>query len=93
MRLNDGMPVWHCSVSVWDPRRETRTAQPRLAEREAVRLLTGVGAPDREWWIWVPALVGHLRVPVTKDEYAQMPPGCVVADAGESGPRRPRTTK
>lgn len=56
-----------------------------------MKLLTGVGG-DAEYWFWNPAvLVGHLRVPVTAAEYARVPPGCVVADAGESGPRRPRT--
>lgn len=93
MRLNQGRPVWHCSVSVWNPRRETQTRHPALAEREAVRLLTGVGGPDCEWWIYTPALIGHLRVPITVTEYEQMPPGCAVADAGDSGPQRARTRK
>lgn len=66
--------------------------QSRLAEREAIRLLTGVGG-DREWWLWSRAWVGHLRVPVTAAEYTQVPPGCVIADAGETGPERPRTRK
>lgn len=92
MRLNSGLPVWHASITVWDPRTEHRMDQPKLAEREAVRLLTGVGG-DSEWWLFSPALVGHLRVPVTAEENTQIPPGCVIADAGESGPQRPRTPK
>jgi hypothetical protein len=55
-----------------------------------VRLLAGVGG-DHEWWIYSAARVGHLRVPVTAAEFEQIPPGCVVADAGESGVQRPRT--
>ncbi len=35
-------------------------------------------------------LVGHLRVPVTADEFERMPAGCAVADAGETGPLRAR---
>jgi hypothetical protein len=92
MRLNSGLPVWHASVTVWNPRTFRRLDQPRIAEREAVRLLTGVGG-DHEWWIWSPGLVGHLRVPVTPAENTQIPAGCAIADAGESGPERPRTRK
>ncbi|MGI5286615.1 hypothetical protein ACQEVF_25205 [Nonomuraea polychroma] len=55
-----------------------------------MRLLAGVGG-EREWWIYSPGRVGHLRVPVTAPEYELIPPGCAVADAGESGPERPRT--
>jgi hypothetical protein len=58
-----------------------------------VRLLVGVGG-DVEWWVWnlpLVGLVGHLRVPLTAGECAQVPPGCAVADAGEAGPRRLRT--
>lgn len=68
-----------------------RSAQPVICEREAVKLLRGVGG-DREWWWWNPdALIGHLRVAVTVAEHAVMPPGLAVDDAGESGPERPRT--
>lgn len=67
---------------------------PNLALKEAVKLLAGVGG-DHEWWIFGGGpnreLVGYLRVPVTAQEYTQIPPGCVVADAGEAGPRRSRT--
>lgn len=56
-----------------------------------MRLLAGVGG-DVEWWLWNPtARVGHLRVAVTEAEYAAMPPGCVVGDAGPAGPMRRRT--
>lgn len=58
-----------------------------------MRLLDGVGG-DVEWWIWNPAAgVAHLRVALTTAEYEKVPPGCVIADAGESGPQRPRTRR
>lgn len=84
------MPVWHVSISLWTPAGQ-RMAAPGRLERAAVALLRGVGG-DREWWLWNrTARVGHLRVAVTEDEYARVPPGCVVADAGETGPERKRT--
>jgi hypothetical protein len=90
MRLNDGLPVWHASITVWD-RNNRLASAPKLAEAEAVRILRGVGG-DREWWIWNDqAKVGHLRVAVTPAEYERIPPGCAIHDAGESGPQRPRT--
>jgi hypothetical protein len=62
-----------------------------LAEQEAVKVLRGVGG-DREWWWWNPTVfVGHLRVPLTTEEFAAMPPGEAVDDAGETGPERRRT--
>lgn len=65
---------------------------PPFAEQEAVRLLDGVGDPEREWWFHNrQARIGHLRVPVTSEEYELVPPGCAMADAGESGPVRPRS--
>jgi hypothetical protein len=77
-------------VSAWS-RREERTNSPAICEREAVRILRGVGG-DREWWTWNPrALIGHLRVGVTAAELESMPPGLAVDDAGESGPERART--
>lgn len=60
-----------------------------IVQREAITLLTPVGG-DTEWWIYTPTLIGHLRVAVTEAEYGRMPPGCAVADAGETGPPRPR---
>lgn len=67
--------------------------QPKLIEREAVRLLAGVGG-DVEWWFYnAAAYIGHLRVAVTPEEFARVPPGCAIADAGESGPPRPRTRR
>ena len=85
------MPVWHVSISLQDPRGR-RSGSPGRLERIAVSLLRGVGG-DTEWWIWNPkARVGHLRVPVTPAEYEQIPPGCAVNDAGESGPMRRRTS-
>jgi len=86
--LNDGRPVWHASVSAWTTDQRRKLAKPRAAEREGVRLLAGVGGQD-EWWVYSPAVrVGHLRVAVTEDENAAIPPACVIADAG---PRRHRT--
>lgn len=87
------MPVWHVSVSAWSRRTETKQEIPGLCEREAVKLLRGVGG-QREWWIWNPeARVGHLRVGLTEAEYAGLP--CfttdVLDDAGPSGPERSRT--
>jgi hypothetical protein len=92
MRLNDGMPVWHLSVSAWS-RRLQPVSVPELTEKEAVRCLTGVGG-DREWWIYnEEAKVGHLRVAVTSTENAVLPCGVAEHDAGESGPERPRTRR
>lgn len=77
---------------MWSKDRTTKRDAPAQAEAEAVKLLRGVGDPEREWWLWSPgALVGHLRVPVTAVEYEMVPPGCVVGDAGDTGPLRPRT--
>jgi hypothetical protein len=67
-------------------------AVPKITEAEAVRLLAGVGG-DVEWWIHSEGDVGHLRVPVTADEYERIPPGCAVGDAGDTGPRRERTRR
>jgi hypothetical protein len=84
------MPVWHVSASLWDSRTEQKLRAPGRLERAATALLAGVGG-DREWWIWNPRLrVAHLRVAVTPAEYAVIPPGCAVADAGDSGPERRR---
>jgi hypothetical protein len=89
MRLNAGLPVWHVSVSAWSGGK--RSSQPKLCEREAVKLLRGVGG-EREWWFWnADALVGHLRVSVTEAEHDGMPCGVAENDAGESGPERRRT--
>lgn len=63
-----------------------------IVEKAAVKALQGVGG-DSEWWWHSPGRVGHLRVPVTTDEYAQMPPGCARDDAGETGPQRKRTRR
>ena len=81
--------MWHASVSVQD--RTGALHQPRIAERHAIEALADVGG-DHEWWIWrTEPRVGHLRVPITAAEAALVPPGCVLGDAGESGPLRPRT--
>lgn len=64
---------------------------PEVAEAEAVACLRGVGG-DREWWYLNPDTgIGHLRVAVTPDEAAALPPGMAEHDAGESGPERART--
>jgi hypothetical protein len=76
---------------VWSKDRATKRDAPEQAEAEAIKVLRGVGDSSHEWWLWNPsALVGHLRVPVTPAEYDQVPPGCVTADAGDTGPRRAR---
>jgi hypothetical protein len=84
------MPVWHTSVSV-QTREHGLLHQPRYLERVAIDSLCGVGGTT-EWWFYnTPSRVGHLRVAVTLDEFAQIPPGAAVDDAGETGKRRKRT--
>jgi len=80
-------------VSIWSKDGSRKLNNPALAEKEAVKLLAGVGG-DCEWWIYAcgaGSLVGYLRVPVTEAEFAVCPAGNVVADAGDAGPQRPRT--
>jgi hypothetical protein len=90
MRLHDGLPVWHVSISIWTPDLR-RVGAAGLAERHAIRLLAGVGN-DREWWIWRPAArVGHLRVGLTVAEVASLTCQPAEHDAGPSGPERRRT--
>lgn len=85
------MPVWHVSASLQQPGR--LLSLPAPLEVAAVRLLAGVGG-DREWWLWNPtARVAHLRVDVTPEEFAMIPPGCALQDAGDTGPERPRTRR
>lgn len=93
MRLNDGMPVWHVSVSAWSPRSTSPVSTPALVEKEAVRALRGVGGA-REWWHYNPdTKIGHLRVAVTTEENTQLPCGVALHDAGESGPERTRSLR
>lgn len=80
-------------MSIWAKDESRKLHQPKLAEKEAIKLLAGVGG-DIEWWIHAcgkGSPVGYLRVPVTPEEYQHVPPGCVTTDAGETGPQRPRT--
>jgi len=84
------MPVWHVSLSVWAPDGRAKRNEPGIACAEAVADLRGVGGPA-EWWFWSPARIGHLRVPLTEEEFAMVPPGMAVDDAGETGPRRRRS--
>lgn len=80
-------------MSVWSKDGSRKLSNPGLAEKEAIKLLSGVGG-DCEWWIYAcgnASPVGYLRVPVSESEYAICPAGTVVADAGETGPQRPRT--
>lgn len=92
MRLNEGLPVWHASVSLQDRKSPRWVDRPDEAERYALDACSGVGG-DREWWYWNPlAHVGHLRVSVTPAEAGLIPPGLAIHDAGESGPERPRRT-
>lgn len=84
------MPVWHVSVSVWSGAGK-RVSVPKVAEREAIRCLRGVGG-DREWWVWnEDALVGHLRVGLTPEENETLVCGVAEHDAGDAGPERSRT--
>ncbi|HMG65674.1 MAG TPA: hypothetical protein VK599_22240 [Streptosporangiaceae bacterium] len=79
------------SVSAWSRRTEQKQDVQRICEKEAVKLLRGAGG-GREWWTWPESLVGHLRVALTPEEAAALPPWCgPVGDAGESGPERSRT--
>jgi hypothetical protein len=65
----------------------------RICEKEAVKLLRGVGG-DREWWIWPDSLIGHLRIGLTLGEYESLVPWCgPVDDAGDAGPERAREVK
>lgn len=81
--------MWHASVSLQHPRHGPIDNEPYL-ERTAIGTLTGVGG-DHEWWCY-PRHVGHLRVPLTDTETELIPAGCVTSDAGETGPRRPRSS-
>lgn len=81
--------MWHVSISVWSQSGK-RLHQPSLAEKKAITFLSGVGG-EREWWYWNPvAMIGHLRIGVTDEEYAVMPPCEAVDDAGETGLERLR---
>jgi hypothetical protein len=81
---------------VWTKDGTRKVNMPALAEREGVRVLAGVGG-DREWWTYGGGprgeLVGYLRASLTVEEFALVPAGCVVADAGDAGPERPRTRR
>ena len=96
MRLNDGLPVWHASVSLQHQRNGPVYA-PVVTEAHAVTQLAGVGRTDGEWWLYSPGWVGHLRVGITPDEATTIwpdgPPPLATTDAGESGPYRVRTMK
>lgn len=86
------MPVWHASVSLWDPTTRSALRCAARLERAAIRLLAGVGG-EWEWWLWNPLVcVGHLRVALSPAETASLPPELpAMHDAGPSGPRRPRS--
>lgn len=81
--------MWHASVSLQTKKGAIVTAELDCLAY-AVQALDGVGG-DVEWWLWSPAHIGHLRVPVTIAEGGEIPPGLVAADAGDSGPLRART--
>lgn len=81
--------MWHASVSLQHPKRGPIDDEATV-ERAAVEALWGVGGAN-EWWWWSPNYIGHLRVPVTKLEAVEVPPGLVTTDAGEAGLLRERT--
>ena len=90
MRLNDGAPVWHASLSIWTPDGRM-VSSSGVAERAGIGLLAGVGN-DREWWIWNSgSAVGHLRVGLNVAELATLPVLTAADDAGPSGLDRPRS--
>lgn len=93
MRLNDGLPVWHVSVSIQDL--DGPIHAPTEVEQRAVRFLDGVGRRDGEWWVFSEARIGHLRVGITKAEVLFMwpdgEPPRATTDAGDSGIYRERT--
>lgn len=82
--------MWHASVSLQHRKRGALDAELDV-ERAAVDALAGVGS-DREWWVFSPARIGHLRVGLTAAEAALAPTYCgPIDDAGDSGTERPRT--
>lgn len=92
MRLNDGAPVWHVSLSIWSPS-GFRMSSPGQIERLGIDLLTGVGN-EREWWYWNPkSRIGHLRVGLTDDEVDKLKLYPAEHDAGESGTERKRKVR
>ena len=95
MRLNDGLPVWHASVSIQD-RFGNKVVDDRV-EQKAIELINGVGRTDGEWWVYTKGKVGHLRIGLTQKEVDSIWPegSCprATADAGESGPFRLRTIR
>ncbi len=94
MRLNDGLPVWHVSVSLQHPHQGLQYA-PKVTEDHAVAMLADVGHTDGEWWLYSEGWVGHLRVGITQLEaeimWPEGPPPKATTDAGDSGPYRSRT--
>lgn len=89
MRLNDGAPVWHVSLSLYTPTSQLLRSPTQL-ERAGIEILAGVGN-DREWWWWNRSTrIGHLRVGLTLEEVAALPEFPAEHDAGESGVERRR---
>lgn len=98
MRLNNGGPVWHASVSLQNPEDGYKTwgaGAQQIVEAAAVELCRGVGRRDGEWWLFSEAGVGHLRVGLTDHEiearWGSGGPPPATADAGDSGDYRART--
>lgn len=80
--------MWHASISIQN--RFGPVNADTTVERIAVAALRGVGG-NREWWQFSDTMIGHLRVPVTDEEYAQLPEGVAEADAGPTGEERERS--
>lgn len=81
--------MWHASVSLQN--RRGKLDDQAVVEAAAVGALAGVGSTEGEWWQWGASRVGHLRVPVTDEEFELVPPGSVVDDAGDEGEWRERS--
>lgn len=85
--------MWHASVSIQGPKgpeRDVRTS--RSVEALAVDVCRGIGG-THEWWLFSPLGIGHLRVPTTVEEAAQIGPWTgPTDDAGNPGTYRRRRT-
>lgn len=95
----DGVPVWHVSLSFQRAQAVVAVnAWPREVraevEREARRLLRGVGAGPRRWEHGEAAHVLHVRQRLSDAEVAALPRGPEPVDMAGGGPLyRPLTVR